>query len=120
VHRAADPPADDAPGKDVDHEGDIDETLPSRDVREVRDPQLVMPLCLELAVDAVERAWRLRIGNRRAYDLAAHDASQAGLAHQALDRAAGHVASLTPQLAPHLISPVDLQVRLQDPLDIDA
>jgi hypothetical protein len=61
-HRAAYVPADDAPSEDVDHEGDIDETLPGRDIGEIADPQLVRPLGLELAVDPVKRTWRLRIG----------------------------------------------------------
>ena len=119
-HRAADAPADDAPGEDVDHEGHVHETLLCRDVREIADPQLVRPLRLELAVDPAEPAWRLRIGNRRAYDLAAHNAAQPGLAHQAHHGAAGHVGSLTPQLAPHLVGPVDLQVRLPDSFDVRA
>ena len=59
-HRAADAPADDAPGKDVDNEGDVDKTLPSGDVREIADPQLVWSLGLELAVDAVEQTSRVR------------------------------------------------------------
>lgn len=68
-HRAAHAPADDAPGKNVDYEGDVDETLPRQDIGEIADPQLVRPLSLELAVDPVERAWRLRICNRRAHNL---------------------------------------------------
>ena len=50
VHRAADPPADDAPGEDVDDEGHVQPALPGRDVGEVRDPQLVRPLGPELPV----------------------------------------------------------------------
>nr|GFB76894.1 hypothetical protein [Tanacetum cinerariifolium] len=119
-HRAADAPADDSPSEDIDHESDIDETLPGRDVGEIADPQLVRPLCLELAVDPVERARCLRIGSRRAYDLAAHDAPQAGLTHQALHRAAGHLSSLTSKLAPHFVGAVDLQVCLPNPLNVDA
>jgi len=119
-HRAADPPADDAPSKNVDHEGDIDETLASQDVGKIADPQLVRPLGLELAVDPVERARRLRIGYRCAHDLATHDTAQAGLAHQALYRAAGHRRSLTSQLAPPLVGAVDLQVRLPDPFNVDT
>lgn len=49
-HRATDVPANDASGQDVDDEGDIDEILPGRDVREVGDPQLTRPLRLELAI----------------------------------------------------------------------
>lgn len=67
----------------------VDETLPGRNVREIAAPQLVRPLRLESAVDSVKRAWRLRIRHRCAYNLAGHDASQAGLAHQALHCAAG-------------------------------
>ncbi len=119
-HRAAYPPADDTSSKDVDDEGNVHETLPCRDVREIADPKLVWPLRLELAIDPVERARRLCIGNRRAYDLASHDASQAGLAHQALHRAAGHICALTPQLAPNLVGSIDLHVRLPDSFDVDA
>jgi hypothetical protein len=57
--------------------------------------------------------------HRRAHDLASH-ATQAGFAHQALHRAAGHVCSLTLQLPPRLVGPLDLQVHLPDPLDVDA
>jgi hypothetical protein len=35
LRRARHPPADDPPGEGVDHEGDIDEPLPGRNVREV-------------------------------------------------------------------------------------
>src|SRR3954464_5434294 len=39
VSRAGDTPADDAPRKDIDDEGDIDETGPRRDVGKVGHPQ---------------------------------------------------------------------------------
>ena len=38
-HRTADSPADDPAGKDVDDEGDIDESLPDRNVGEIRNLQ---------------------------------------------------------------------------------
>lgn len=34
-HRGGDTPADDLAGEDVDHEGDIDHTLPARDIGEI-------------------------------------------------------------------------------------
>ena len=37
-HRAAAPPADDAPSEDVDDEGHVDKALPGRDVGEIADP----------------------------------------------------------------------------------
>ncbi len=54
--RAADPPADDAPGEGVDDEGHVDEAPPGGDVGEVRHPQRVRARCPELPVDPVERA----------------------------------------------------------------
>ncbi len=36
--RPARPPANDAPGKDVDHKGHVDETLPGGDIGKVRNP----------------------------------------------------------------------------------
>ena len=44
AHGAAHPPAHDAPGVHVDHEGHVQPALPGRDVGEVRDPQLVRPI----------------------------------------------------------------------------
>lgn len=83
-HRATDTLTDDSAGENVGNEGCVHEALQGRDVGESADPPLVRPLRPELTVDAVERAWCLRIGNRRAHDLAAHHALKPGLAHQAL------------------------------------
>ena len=38
LHRTADAPADDAPGEDVDHESDVDETIQGRSVLKIADP----------------------------------------------------------------------------------
>ena len=48
VHGTADPPAHDAPGKHINDEGDIEPALPGRDVGEVRHPELVGTIRLEL------------------------------------------------------------------------
>lgn len=50
------PPANDAPGKDVDHKGHVDETQPGRGIGEVRNPQPVWCWSFELAVYPVKRA----------------------------------------------------------------
>jgi hypothetical protein len=68
--RPADPPANDIAGVDVDHEGDIDEPRPGRDVSEVRDPQHVRRRCMELAVDLIERARCRLVADRGAHRLA--------------------------------------------------
>ena len=90
AHRTADPPAHDAPGEHVDDEGHIQPALPGRDIGEVRDPELVRTIGLELPVDPVQRARCLAVGDRGAHDLAAHHTAQAQAPHQPLDRAAGN------------------------------
>jgi hypothetical protein len=103
-HRTADAPADDSPGKDVDDEGHVNEALPGRDVREIADLQLVWPLGLELAVDPIDWTRRRSIGYRCAIEPAAYHVAQSSLAHQALDRTADHVGSLTPRSWRHTLS----------------
>ncbi|MDB5859960.1 MAG: hypothetical protein JWQ76_3649 [Ramlibacter sp.] len=56
---------------------------------EVADLQLIRPLCAELPIDPVQRAWHLAVADRGPHDLAAHDASQSQTPHQPLHRAAG-------------------------------
>ena len=53
--RRGDPPPDDAPREDVDHEGHIDEAAPGRHVGEVGDPELIRPRRGELAIDQIGR-----------------------------------------------------------------
>ena len=112
-HRTADTPTHDAPGVDVDDEGHVLPALPGRDVREVRDPELVRSLGLELPVDLVQRARRLAIADRRSHDLASHDAAQSEAFHQSFDRAPGRRRPLTSQLPPDLLGAVDLHVCCQ-------
>ena len=56
--RVRHPPAHDAPGIGVDDERDVNEPRPSRDVREVREPQGVRARGPEHPVDAVRRSPR--------------------------------------------------------------
>jgi len=49
---------------------------------------------------------------------ATYHVTQAQLPHQPLHRAAGHWKTLSPQLGPHLVRPVDAEVLLPDPLDL--
>lgn len=57
-HRTAEAPTHNPARKDVEYEGDIDESLPHRDVCKVRDPQLILPVRLELSIDVIEQARR--------------------------------------------------------------
>jgi len=52
---AADSPADDVPGKDVNDKGDRQNALPGADIGEVTDPPRMGTLCQELAIDLVLR-----------------------------------------------------------------
>nr|UCK92300.1 hypothetical protein [Raoultella planticola] len=110
LHRAGGLPAHDATGEHVDDESDVDPSLPSRDVREVADPQRVRPIGLELPLHVIERARRLRIAHRRAHGLASNNAPQPKPLHQPLHGTARNVDSLAPQLPPDLAYPVDLVV----------
>ena len=40
--RVGDPPADDAAGEHIDHEGDVDEAAPRGHIGQIRDPQLIV------------------------------------------------------------------------------
>jgi len=75
-------PADDAPGERIDHEGDVDEAGPGRDVGEVRYPEHVRLRCPELPVDPVERTWRRWIADRGPDSLAANGAFDPHLPHE--------------------------------------
>ena len=70
VHRTTDPPADDAPGEHVDHEGYIQPALLGRDAGEIQNPELVGPIGLELALDPILRTGCFRGQDRRARGLA--------------------------------------------------
>ena len=118
AHRVADLPTDDAACEHVDDEGDVQPTLPGRDVGEVRDPELVRPLRLELPVDAIQRARRLGVADRRSHDLAAHHAAQPSSTHQSLARASSDREAFAPELAPDLVDAVDLHVGSPDTLDL--
>ena len=118
THRITHLPADDSTRKDVDHEGDVQPSLPGRDVGEIGNPELIGTFGTELPIDPVQRAWRILIADRGSHDLAAPHALNPQLTHQALDRAAGDVDPLAFQLAPHLVGAVHLQVRPPDPLDL--
>src|SRR3954451_2720295 len=74
MSRAGDTPADDTARKDVDDEGDIDETGPRRDVGKIAHPQGVRTRCLELPIDAIERKRGPRIADGGPHPLAPHDA----------------------------------------------
>src|SRR3954447_13005219 len=81
VRRAGDTPADDTPRKDVDDEGDIDETGPCRDVGKVGYPQGVRTRCFELPIDTIARTRGRGIADCGPDRLASHDALQAHRPH---------------------------------------
>ena len=56
AHGLADAPPHDASSVDIDHEGHVQPALPGRDIGEVRHPELVRAVGLELALDVIQRA----------------------------------------------------------------
>ncbi len=112
AHGSAYAPAHDAPGVHVDHEGHVQPALPSRNVGEVRDPQLVRLIGLEHTVDPIRRAGRLGIGQIGAKDFASNDTTQAQSAHQSLDGTVRHRDAFAVHLHPYLVGAIDLHVGL--------
>ena len=110
-------PADDPAGESIDDKGDINEPAPGRDIGKVGNPQGIGPGCLELAIDPILRTGCRRIAFGRLDPFAPDRALHAHFLHQPLNRAAGHVLTLAPELAPDLARPVDLEVGVEDPAD---
>ena len=117
---AARPPTDDPPCERVDHERDVDEARPSRDIGEVRHPEHVRCRRAELTVDVITRARRRAVADRRAHGLPPNDTCQAHHPHEPCDRAARDVKPLAPQLPPHLADAVDAVVGVEHAPHLDA
>jgi hypothetical protein len=112
VRRARDTPTDDTPRKDVDDEGDRDETGPGRDVSKVGYPQGVRTRRCELPIDAIERTGGCRIADCGPHPRAPHDALQAHRPHQPRHAAAGDRDPFPEKLSPDLPDPIDAEILL--------
>lgn len=121
MSRSAHSPADDASGESVDHEGDVDEALPSADVGEIREVRRthVRSRCTEVAIDPVERARSRLVADSRADRLATDDALKAHGPHQTNDPAAGDVDAYLLQLPPDLAHAVNAEVLFEDAPNLD-
>ena len=115
---AADPPADNAAGKHIDHEGDIDKSAPGRNISEVRDPEHVRRVGLEVAIDMIERARRRFVTERSAMRFSANYALNTDLFHQSLDCAAGDIDPLSLHLLPNFVRAIDTEVLSENPKDL--
>jgi len=118
AHGARYPPADDAPGVNIDDESHIDKACPGRHVGKVGHPELVGPGCRELPVHLVQWARRDVIRNHCPVPFTWHYTAQALYTHQPLHRAAGHGDRIPVQLPPDLACPVDPEVICVDPPDL--
>src|SRR5271155_6232152 len=112
-------PADDPPGVGVDHERDVDEAGPGRDIGEVRDPERVRPGRPELAVDMIQRTRGGLVADRGFDRLATDHALQAHAPHQSLHGASGDILALAAQLPPDLAHAVGVEVLREDTPDLD-
>lgn len=72
-HRWTHAPTHDAPGKDIHDESHIQPALPSRDIGEVRDPQLIGTIGTELPVHIAQRTRHLVVADGGAHRLASPD-----------------------------------------------
>src|SRR5262249_31106155 len=117
VHRATDSPTHDPPGKDIDDEGDIHETSPGGDKREIAYPQFIRSSGHKAPLHAIQRLLQSLIRNRRASPATAYNAPQSFLAHQPLNCAASNRNVLPMQLLPHLARTIGAEVLLPHPPD---
>ncbi len=85
---------------------------------EVDHPQGIGPADAELAVDLVQRAWRLRIADRSDSLLAPPHTCQAHGCHQPFHRALGDHHAFAPQLVPDLARAVEPKAGFMDALDL--
>jgi hypothetical protein len=118
AHQRVDAPANDPPSKRVDNDRGVQPALPPRGVGEVREPKLVWPRSVELAIDQIQRARGADIGDGRANTLASHHATQTQSPHQSLNGAGSHLDALPDHLVPDLIRAVALLVGLPHTLDL--
>jgi len=77
-------PAHDAAAAGIEHDRQIEEAGPGRDVRDVGHPQLIQPLRREIARHQV-RCGPASVAPRGDGELAAADPSKSGLVHQSSD-----------------------------------
>ena len=76
-------PANDAPRPDVEHDGEIEEAGPRRDVRDVGHPETIRARCSELPIHLIQRPVSGGIADRRGHEAPRPQALQARCAHQA-------------------------------------
>src|SRR5258707_4522040 len=120
MRRSRHAPADDTPRVCIDDEGDVDEARPGRHIGEVREPQRIRMLCLELTIDVVQRAGRRLVADRGPDRLATDHALQTEGLHQPCHGAAGNIVALTLQLLPGLAHAIDAEVLPRTPAELLA
>lgn len=116
--RAADPPSNDTTGEHVDDEGDVGEPLPCRDIGEVSDPENVWRWRTELAVHLGQRTRQRFVRDRCFGLLAAHNAFDPNVLHQAGNVAACNIKAFSAHLMLDLPHAIDAEVFLKDTLDL--
>src|SRR3990167_3024010 len=116
-HGTADTPAHNPAGKHINHKGHVLPALPGRNIREVRYPQLIGPIGLELSIDPVQWAWSRFVRDSGTDHLASAHAPQFQTLHEPLNGATGHRNAFTVHLMPDLVGTVNLHIGLPDLLD---
>lgn len=95
----------------------IKPALSGRHAREVRQPQLVRAVGMELTLHTIQRTERLIAGHRCPQDLTELYALQSSPTHQSLYRASGSRDAFSLELLPDLHRPIALHVGVPYTLD---
>jgi len=113
-------PADHATTPDIEDDGEIEETGPRRDVRDVGDPELIRPASSEPPLDQIGRWAGRGVPDRRVELLPATHAPQPCHAHQPRDALAPDVDPVGRQFGVHARGAVDPARLAVDDLDLGA
>jgi hypothetical protein len=101
-------PADDPAREGIQHDSQVEEPGPGRDVGDVRDPEPVRRIGVEVPVDQIASGAHPLVREGRAGTLAAADAGQVRRFHQPLDPLAGDMDALIDELGVDARRPIGL------------
>ena len=110
-------PADDAAREGIQHDSQIQEPGPGRDVGDVRDPQPVRLIGVEVPVDQIAGGTNPLVPQGRTGALAAADANEAGRSHQPFDPLAADRDAFIDEFGVDARRPIGCSGGLVDRLD---
>ena len=110
-------PADDAPREGIQHNGQVQEPGPGRDIGDVGHPEPVWRIGVEIPVDQIASRPHPFVPEGRTGSFSAADASQAHRFHQAFDTLSADMDAVIDEFSVDTRRTIGLPGRLMDCLD---